>query len=240
MGELLAKEMAADGIDVRTGVSADRAQGGADGVRVSLSDGSTVEAERLLVATGRRPRVEGIGLEQVGVDFDDHGIKIDHRCRAAPGVWAVGDVTGVAPFTHVAAYQARIMVGDVLGREVRADYRAVLRVVFTDPEVAAVGLGAEQAAEAGIDMAEVRVGLDELSRTETYGRELQGEMGLLADRERQVLVGAWGVGPLSGEWIHMAVLAIRAEIPLAVLRDTMVQFPTFAEAMQVAVEKLPV
>lgn len=237
-GELLSELLQAEGIDVRTGVGAERVQDGRGAVTVSLSDGTAVEAERVLVATGRRPRVEGIGLEEVGVDTDQRGIKIDHRCRAAAGVWAVGDVTGVAPFTHVAAYQARVAVADILGREARADYRAIPRVVFSDPEVAAVGLNAEQAVEAGVDIVEVQVGLDELDRTETYGRELKGEMGLIADRRRGVLVGAWAVGPLAGEWIHMAVLAVRAEVPLAVLRDTIVQFPTFSEAMQVGLEKL--
>ena len=238
-GALLSQLLEEEGIAVRTGVTAERVTAGAGGPQVTLSDGSTVEGERLLVATGRRPRTEGIGLEAAGVAFDQRGIKVDHRCRAAPGIWAVGDVTGVAQFTHVAAYQARVVVADIRGQDVRADYRAVPRVVFSDPEVAAVGLNPEQASEAGIDTAEVGVGLDELDRTETYGRELKGEMGLLADRRRQVLVGAWAVGPLAGEWIHTAVLAIRAEVPLAVLRDTVIQFPTFSEAMQVAVEKLP-
>jgi pyruvate/2-oxoglutarate dehydrogenase complex dihydrolipoamide dehydrogenase (E3) component len=111
--------------------------------------------------------------------------------------------------------------------------------VFSDPEVAAVGLNPDQAVDAGLDVTEVVVGLDELDRTETYGRDLSGCLGLLADRRRQVLVGAWAVGPLASEWIHTAVIAIKAEVPLAVLRDTVIQFPTFSEAMQVAAEKLP-
>jgi dihydrolipoamide dehydrogenase len=174
------------------------------------------------------------------VSYDQRGIKTDHRCRAAPGVWAVGDVTGVAPFTHVASYQARVTVADIQGQEVRADYRAIPRVVFSDPEAAAVGLTPAQAQDAGLDTIEVVVGLDELDRTETYGRDLTGCLGLLADRRQQVLVGAWAVGPLAGEWIHSAVIAVKAEVPLAVLRDTVIQFPTFSEAMQVAAEKLPV
>lgn len=237
VGGLLSELLQQEGIEVRTGVEATRVTADS-GATVSLSDGTTVQGERLLVATGRLPRVQGIGLELAGVEFDGHGIKVDERCRAAPGVWAVGDVTGVAPFTHVAAYQARVAVADIRGEDVRADYRAVPRVVFSDPEVAAVGLTPEEADEAGIDVAEVAVGLDELDRTETYGRELRGEMGVIADRRRQVLVGAWAVGPLAGEWIHTAVLAIRAEVPLAVLRDTIMQFPTFSEALQTAMEKL--
>jgi dihydrolipoamide dehydrogenase len=240
VGELLADRLGEEGIEVRTGVRAERVAGGtgSDTTQVALSDGSTVEGERLLVATGRQPRVDGIGLEEAGVRSDGRGIRIDERCRAAPGIWAVGDVTGVAPFTHVAAYQARVAVADIRGEDVRADYRAIPRVVFCDPEVAAVGLTAQQAADAGIEVAEVTVGLDELDRTETYGRELTGEIGLIADRGRQVLVGAWAVGPLAGEWIHTAVLAVKAEVPLAVLRDTIIQFPTFSEGWQVAMEQL--
>jgi dihydrolipoamide dehydrogenase len=204
-----------------------------------LADGSAIVAARLLVATGRRARVEDIGLDVVGVEHDGGGIKIDARCRAAPGVWAVGDVTGVAQFTHLAAYQARIATADMMGREVRADYRAIPRVVFSDPEVAGVGMTREQAADAGIDVVDSLVEITEVDRTETYGRDLSGALGLLADARRRVLVGAWAVGPLTSEWIHTAVLAIKAEIPVSVLRDTVIQFPTFSEAMLLAVDRLP-
>ncbi len=240
VGEMLAELLGSEGIEVRTGVQARQVDSSSGMTRLTLGDGSVVEGERLLVATGRRPRVDGLGLEEVGVQYDQRGIKTDDRCRAAPGVWAVGDVTGVAPFTHVAGYQARVTVADIQGQEVRADYRAIPRVVFSDPEVAAVGLTPAQAHDAGLDTIEVVVGLDELDRTETYGRDLTGCLGLLADRREQVLVGAWAVGPLAGEWIHTAVIAVKAKVPLAVLRDTVIQFPTFSEAMQVAAEKLPV
>jgi pyruvate/2-oxoglutarate dehydrogenase complex dihydrolipoamide dehydrogenase (E3) component len=239
VGEMLAEQLEGEGIMVRTGVKAERVRSRSGGTHLTLSDGRTHEGERLLVATGRRPRVEGLGLENVGVHFDQSGITIDHRCRAAPGVWAIGDVTGVAPFTHVAAYQARVAVADIQGREVRADYRAIPRVVFSEPEVAAVGLTPREADDAGLNTAEVVVGLDEVDRTETYGKDLKGRLGLLADTGRQVLVGAWAVGPLASEWIHTAVMAIKAEVPLAVLKDTVIQFPTFSEAMQVAAEQLP-
>lgn len=239
VSEMLAGLLEAEGIGIRTGVQAKQVQSSGGEARVTLSDRSVLQADRLIVATGRRPRVEDLGLEEVGVSYDERGIKIDRRCRAAPGVWAVGDVTGVAQFTHVAAYQARLTVADIQGREVSADYRAIPRVVFSDPEVATVGLTPDQADTAGLDTTEVTVGLDEVDRTETYGKGLIGGLGLLADRGRQVLVGAWAVGPLASEWIHTAVIAIKAEVPLAVLRDTVIQFPTFAEAMQVAAEKLP-
>jgi dihydrolipoamide dehydrogenase len=238
VGERLEKLLCAEGIDVRVGTRVQGVERQAAGVRVRLEGGGALEAERLLVATGRKARVEGIGLDQLGVEHDQHGIKVDSRCRAADAVWAIGDVTGVAPFTHVAAYQARVAVGDILGREVRADYRAIPRVVFTDPEVAGVGLTAAQAAEQGIQTSEAVIDLSEVDRTATYGRDLEGALGLLADAQRQVVVGAWAVGPLASEWIHSAVLAIKADIPLGVIQDTIMQFPTFSEAFQMAAARL--
>ena len=141
-------------------------------------------------------------------------------------------------FTHVGKYQARIAVDDIAGQKPRADYRSIPRVVFSDPEIAAVGLTSEQARDGGIELAEGRADLMRLARTETFGRDLGGQLGVLADRERRVLVGAWAVGPLAGEWIHQAVLAIKTETPVEVLRDTVAQFPTFSEAYLSAVEDL--
>ncbi len=165
---------------------------------------------------------------------------MDERCRAAEGVWAVGDVTGIGQFTHVAAYQGRIVCGDISGETVRADYRAVPRVVFCDPEVAAVGLTAAQAEEAGITTAAASVELDTLERSTTYGRDVTGVAGVLADVDRGVLIGAHAVGPLASEWIHLAVMAVKAEVPIDVLRDTIAQFPTFSEAFVTAVRELDV
>jgi pyruvate/2-oxoglutarate dehydrogenase complex dihydrolipoamide dehydrogenase (E3) component len=245
VGERMAELFSAEEIDVRTGAGVERVEAGTSGadsgqggIRVHLEGGDSIEAERLLVATGRRARVQDIGLETVGAEHDEKGIKVDARCRAAPGVWAVGDVTGVAPFTHVAAYQARVAVADIMGREARADYRAVPRVVFTDPELAAVGLTAAQARKDGIEVSEAVVELEEVDRTLTYGQDLEGALGLVADTSREVLVGAWAVGPLSSEWIHAVVLAVKAEVPLTVLRETIMQFPTFSEAIQMAAARL--
>lgn len=236
LAELLADE---DGIDVRTGAKATAVERDGDGVAVTLDGGDRLTAERLVVAVGRRPRVEGIGLDTVGIEPGDHGIAVDEHCRAADGVWAVGDVTGVAPFTHVAGYQARIAVADILDDNRRpADYKAVPRVVFSDPEVAAVGLTPEQAAGRDMRTATATVELSSVDRTETYGKDLHGHLGVLADTDRQVLVGAWAVGPLVSEVIHSLVVAVNAQVPLAILRDTIPQFPTFSEAIQTAVEQL--
>lgn len=239
VSERLERALKQDGIEIRTGLAAQRVESLGGETRLHLADGSAIAAARLLLATGRRARVQDIGLDVVGAEHDGGGIRIDTRCRAAPGVWAVGDVTGVAQFTHLAAYQARIATADMTGREVRADYRAIPRVVFSDPEVAAVGMTSSQAADAEVETVDAVVEITDVDRTETYGRDLSGALGLLADARRRILVGAWAVGPLASEWIHTAVLAIKAEIPIAVLRDTIIQFPTFSETMLLAVDRLP-
>jgi pyruvate/2-oxoglutarate dehydrogenase complex dihydrolipoamide dehydrogenase (E3) component len=143
------------------------------------------------------------------------------------------------PFTHVGMYHGRIVAADIAGRDVRADYGAIPRVIFSDPEIAAVGLGEQQAREQGIDIATSRVSLpDAIARPWTYETDPRGELELIAHRQREVLIGAWAVAPLASEWIHQAALAIKAQIPLEVLKDTVAQFPTFSEAHLKGVEAL--
>lgn len=239
VGTLVMEALEADGIDVRVSAHAESVSRADGAYRMRLSDGEEVSGSELLIATGRRARVEGIGLETVGIEPGKRGIEIDERCRAGEGVWAVGDVTGVMPFTHVGMYQGRIVAEDIAGRHARASYGAIPRVVFCDPEVAAVGLTLAQARDRGIELARSRVELREvISRPWTYEQNPRGELGLLADRRREVLVGVWAVAPLAGEWIHQAALAIKTEVPLAVLRDTVAQFPTFSEAYLKALEAL--
>ena len=239
VGTLILDALREEGIDARLGTRAERVVL-EDGERVvTLSDGQQVRGQRLLVATGRTPRVQGIGLENVGIEATRQGIAIDERCRAADGVWAIGDVTGVMPFTHVGMYQGRIAAADIAGRSATADYSAIPRVVFSDPEIAAVGLTEEQAREKGLDVTISRVSLPEvIARPWTYEEEPRGDLGLIADRREKVLVGAWAVAPLAGEWIHQAALAIKTKTPLSVLRDTVAQFPTFSEAYLKGVEAL--
>jgi pyruvate/2-oxoglutarate dehydrogenase complex dihydrolipoamide dehydrogenase (E3) component len=170
-------------------------------------------------------------------------VRVDDRCQVvgAERLWAIGDVTGVALFTHVARYQGRIVADNLLGRARRASYRGVPRVVFSDPEIAAVGLTEAQACqpEAGHDVVTATVSLpDAISRPWTYERDPRGELGLVADRTRRVLLGAWAVAPLASEWIHQAVLAIRAEIPIDVLMDGVAQFLTYSEGFLTALEQL--
>ncbi len=240
IGDALAEILADDGIDVRLGVHATGVRVASGEKIVQLDDGGEASGEEILVATGRRPRAQGLGLETVGIEPGRRGIEIDERCRAGVGIWAIGDVTGLAPFTHVAKYQARIAVADILGQPAKADYRAVPRVIFTDPEVAAVGLTEAQALEQGIDVVTSTIDLPSaIARPYTFQENPRGTFGVIVDRQRQVLVGAWAVAPLAGEWIHAAVLAIRAEIPVAVLKDTIAQFPTFSEALGTALRAIP-
>ncbi len=239
VGELIGSALADDGIDIRVGRKVTRARKDGANAIVELNDGSTISTDIIVIGTGRTPRTRGIGLESVGVEPGEDGLPIDERCRLAEGLWAVGDVTGVLPFTHVAKYQGRIVASNILGMAARADYRSIPRVVFSDPEIAAAGLTEQQARDQGIDVATATVNLPEsLARPWTYEQDPRGEMGLIADRERGVLVGAWAVAPLSSEWIHQASVAIRAEIPIATLLDTAAQFPTYSEAYLSGLEKL--
>jgi len=239
VGELIAQSLRDEGLEIRLGAKATAVER-RDGERmVRLDDGDQVSGRELLVATGRAPRVHGIGLESIGIDPDPEGLEVDERCRAAEGVWAIGDVTGVMALTHVGMYQGRITAQDIAGGQPRADYAAIPRVVFSDPEVAAVGLTEQQARQDGIEVATARVALAEaIARPSTYEENPRGDLGLIADNQRQVLIGAWAVAPMASEWIHYAALAIKTQTPLAVLRDTVAQFPTFTEAYLNGLEHL--
>ncbi len=239
VGELIASALAEDGIDIRVGRTATRVRrDGADTI-IELDDGSTISTDVIVIGTGRTPRTRGIGLESVGVEPGENGLSVDEMCRLTEGLWAVGDVTGVMPFTHVAKYQGRIVASNILGKPAKANYRSIPRVVFSDPEIAAAGLTEEQASAQGMDVVTATVNLPEtLARPWTYEQEPRGEMGLVADRERGVLVGAWAVAPLSSEWIHQASIAIRAAIPVSTLLDTAAQFPTYSEAYLAGLEQL--
>ncbi len=240
VSKLIGKELEADGVRLLLGRTAESVKVHEGQRVVRLDDGSEARGEVLVVSAGRVPRTQGLGLESAGIEAGTGGVAVDERCRAADGVWAIGDVTGVSLFTHVGKYQARVATADILGQDAKADYRAIPRVVFTDPEVAAVGLTLEQARERGIDVAAATVDLVEsIARPYTYEEHPRGTLAIVVDQARGVLVGAWAVAPLAGEWIHQAVLAIRAEIPVSVLEDTVAQFPTFSEGYLSAFRKLP-
>jgi len=240
VGELAGQALSAEGVTVRTGVTPVSARKAGEMTVVTLDDGSQVETDVVILGAGRGPRTAGLGLDTAGVTLTGRGgVAVDDRCRAGPGVWAVGDVTGVALFTHVAKYQGRVVADNILGRDHGASYEGIPRVVFADPEIAAVGLTAAQAASRGISTATAEISVaDSADRSWTYERDPRGALGLLADRDRGVLVGAWAVAPLASEWIHQAALAIRARIPIGTLLDQVAQYPTYSEAYLVALEQL--
>lgn len=232
--------LAEEGIDLRTGVSAERVSRSETGVQVTLSDGSALEAEQLLVAVGRRYDFESLGLGEAGLDPAAGSIEVDERMRAGEGLWAVGDVTGKGAFTHVAVYQGRAAAADILGRDhPPADYRAVPRVTFTDPEVASVGLTQAQAEERGI---EVKVGIAETSssaRGWIHGPGAEhGVNKLVADADAGVLVGASTMGPCAGDLVGLLVLAIKERIPVPALRDLIYPYPTFVRGLEDALAQL--
>jgi pyruvate/2-oxoglutarate dehydrogenase complex dihydrolipoamide dehydrogenase (E3) component len=231
-GELLHSRFVAEGIDVVVGARAERVEPTSTGTRVQLSSGDTLDTERLLVATGRRPNVEGFGLEQLGVEITKKGVTVDERMRAADSVWAIGDPTGVALLTHVGKYQARVAAANVAGRDYRADYRAIPAAVFTDPQVASVGTTSG-------DQVVTAVHKIEGGRLSTYERPKRpGLLKLAADTNERVIVGALAVGPEAGEWIGQLTLAVRARIPIEILLDTIQPYPTFSEAIFSALQAL--
>jgi dihydrolipoamide dehydrogenase len=238
-GELLAEALRRDGVDVRTDVRAERARAERAGAVLLLSDGSEVEAARVLAAAGRRPNVDGIGLEALGIAAGKDGLETDANCRVRgqQHVWAAGDVTGVAPYTHTAEYQAGIVAANLLGCPATADYRAIPRCVYTDPTVAAVGPTAAAAREAGLDVASASADLDDVPRTEIEG-DGGGRLLLVADRGAGVLVGATAIGPHADAWLGEAILAVQARIPLATLAGVIHAFPTFNQIYDVAVRRL--
>jgi pyruvate/2-oxoglutarate dehydrogenase complex dihydrolipoamide dehydrogenase (E3) component len=240
VSELAQQYLQEAGVDVRAGTSPTRAfREGADSV-LDLADGTQARGDVVILATGRTPRTEGLGLDDAGVKLGERGeVLIDDRCQAADGVWALGDVTGVMPFTHVAKYQARIVVDAILGRPHPAHYTGIPRVVFADPEIAAAGLTQVQADQGGLSTSAAEIDLAQsIARPWTYENDPRGHLGLLADRDRRILIGAWAVGPQAGEWIHQASLAIRTHIPIETLLDQVAQFPTYSEGYLSALEAL--
>jgi pyruvate/2-oxoglutarate dehydrogenase complex dihydrolipoamide dehydrogenase (E3) component len=225
LGQALGEVLRRDGIELVFGadVTAARREGEDGDYVLELEELHEFRGDRLLVATGRRPRVDGIGLETVGVDVSGgHGIPVDANLRAGERLWAIGDVTGIWPLTYVGKYQGDIVAANILGESREASYDAMPRVVFTDPQAAAVG-----AIEARFS---ATAPLSALPKMETYSRayaESNGFLTLLSDGER--LTGAYALGPEAGEWLQQATLAIRARVPLEILRDTIQPFPTFSE-----------
>lgn len=206
---------------------------------MTLGDGRELSAEQLLVATGRRVDLAAIGAEVIGVDPTARALPVDEHCRVTDGVWAVGDVTGKGAFTHVAMYQARIVAAEILGRPVApADYAALPRVTFTDPEVGSVGLTTDAARQAGIDVAVGSTEVPSTARGWLHAAGNEGFIQLVADRSRGVLVGATSVGPTGGEVLGLLALAVHARVPIEELRTMIYAYPTFHRGIEDALRDL--
>ena len=240
-GLLLAEVFGSEGIDVRTGASVESVRHDGERFAVELSEGEPVIADRLLVAAGRRVDLSTLNVASVGIDESARALPVDDRLRVVgtERMWAVGDVTGKGAFTHMSMYQANIVVDDILGREVvPADYRAVPRVTFTDPEIGSVGLSEREARHQGLD---VRVGMTEIpssTRGWIHKAGNQGFIKLIEDAGRGVLVGATSVGPSGGEVLGLLTLAVYAEVPTHRLRHMIYAYPTFHRAVEAAVKDL--
>lgn len=238
-GEVIARVFADEGIEVLTGVTVERVEREGARIAARLADGRTVAAAQLLVATGRRTDLPRLGVTAIGVDDSQRFVPVDDALRVSEGVWAVGDLTGKGAFTHVGTYQARIATADILGRpHERADYRALPRVTFTDPEVGAVGLTPQAARDAGFD---VRVGVTQTPHTARGWIHKAGNDGfieLVEDRARGVLVGATAAGPDGGEVLGLLTLAVHADVPVERLRQMMYAYPTFHRGVEDALRDL--
>jgi dihydrolipoamide dehydrogenase len=231
LGEALGEELRREGIVLELEVEVTAARRDGEDYVLATDDGRELRGDKLLVATGRRPRVEDIGLETVDVEADPHGVGVDDHLRVADRLWAIGDVNGTWPLTHVGKYEGEVVASNILGEDRPVNYEAVPRVTYTDPQAGAVG--ADEAAFSGTAR------LSEVANTATYTHaweESHGYLTLLGDGER--VVGAHGLGPEAGEWLQQATLAIRAKVPLDVLVDTIQPFPSFSEIYVEALKAL--
>jgi pyruvate/2-oxoglutarate dehydrogenase complex dihydrolipoamide dehydrogenase (E3) component len=231
LGDALGEALRRDGIELVLGKHVTAAQHDGDNYALHLDDGTDLYGDRLLIATGRRPRVDGIGLETVGITPDPHGITVDEYLRAGQRLWAIGDVTGIWPLTHVGEYEGDVVAANIAGEARPANYEAVPRVTYTDPQAASVG--ATEAAHSATAL------LSEEPKMATYTHayaDSNGFLTLLSDGQR--LTGAYALGPEAGEWLQQATLAIRAHVPLEVLSDTIQPFPSFSGIYNAALNAL--
>ncbi|MGW3109237.1 dihydrolipoyl dehydrogenase family protein [Streptomyces sp. NPDC001100] len=231
LGRALGEALRRDGIELVLGRRAVAARQDAEDYVLILDDGPELRGDKLLVATGRRPRTHDLGLETVGVNATDRGVPVDSRLRAAERLWIVGDATGLWMLTHVGKYQGEVVADNILGHPREADYTAVPRVVYTDPQAAAVGAGEGQFS--------ATVPISEVAKTAAYTRAYADAVGFLTLlSDGRTVTGAYALGPEAGEWLQQATLAVRAQVPLDVLRDTIQPFPTFSEIYVAALNDL--
>jgi pyruvate/2-oxoglutarate dehydrogenase complex dihydrolipoamide dehydrogenase (E3) component len=238
-GDLLAKVFGREGIAMHTGQHATGVGHNRAGFTVTLDGGGEFTGEALLVATGRRTDLAAVGVGAVGIDENLKAIPVDGHLRAAPGVWAIGDITGKGAFTHMSMYQAGIVLADILGEPgFVAQYHAVPRVTFTDPEVGAVGLTEAQARDQGLD---VRVGMAQIPESARGWIHKAGNDGfikLVEDAGTGLLVGATSAGPTGGEVLSALVMAVYARVPVRGMRQMIYAYPTFHRAIEDALARL--
>ncbi len=238
-GTLVGEVFRREGIDVRTGVTATAVRYGDAGFTLTLADGAEVTGDELLVATGRRPNLASVGVGVLGVNEKARAIPADDHMRVAPGVWAIGDITGQGAFTHMSMYQANIVVADILGQEVSpAEYHAVPRVTFTDPEIGAVGLTEAQARERGMKVRLGRTQIPTSPRGWIHKAGNDGFIKLVEDADRGILVGATSAGPWGGEVLGALAVAVHARVPVRRLREMIYAYPTFHRAIEAALHDL--
>jgi pyruvate/2-oxoglutarate dehydrogenase complex dihydrolipoamide dehydrogenase (E3) component len=235
--ELIIEILEREGLEVHTGVTVEGVEpSGPTGARVRLAGGLALGGDRMLVATGRRSDLAGLGVGALGLDEGGRGIPVDGGMRVQPGVWGVGDITAKGAFTHVAMYQARLCVADILGEPLPdADYRALPRVTFTDPEIGSVGLTEAQAREQGGDVTVFH----ESIAASTRGWIHRGEGFVKLVATDGVLVGATSMGPTGGEVLGLLALAVHAQVPLGTLRTMIFAYPTFHRAIDSALWSPP-
>ena len=239
VGELMQEVFESEGIAVHVGAMATQVSGDGDEIVVTLDNGTEVRGEKLLVATGRRTNVEGLGLDNVGVELDSPYVPIDDHMQVSDGLWAVGDITGKGLFTHIAAYQAPIAAASILGEEhAPADDRAMPRVTFTDPEVGSVGLTEQEARDAGLNVAVATQNVPWSARGWLHSSGNEGIIKLVVDTDRDVLVGATSVGPHGGEVLGMLTLAVHGELPVSTLSSMIYAYPTFHRGVEDALGQL--
>jgi pyruvate/2-oxoglutarate dehydrogenase complex dihydrolipoamide dehydrogenase (E3) component len=229
LGDALGEVLRGEGLELVLGIQATAASRDGEDYVLTLADGRELRGDRLLIATGRRPRVDGIGLETVGVTPGKHGVAVDAQLRVADRLWAVGDVTGVRLLTHVGKYQGEVVAANIGGETRETHYEAIPDVIYTDPQAASVGVSQDRFSGTAQ--------LSEVAKTATYTHASStGFLTLLSDGER--LTGGYALGPEAGEWLQQATLAVRAQVPLDVVRDVIQPFPTFSEIYVEALKAL--
>lgn len=235
----LKQNLESDGVQVFVETSVTKVELEPSGqTKVTLSSGTSVLVDRVIVATGRHPETKELGLDHLGIEVNEKGaIEIDEHCRVVgqEHVWAAGDTTGVAPYTHTANYQGHIIIENILGIDSVAKYTAIPRVIYTDPPVASVGIS--ESTDPAVRVISAQIELSKLARTHTDG-ESGGLLILTADAAKGVLIGAFAIGAHADEWLAEATLAIRAEVQLSVLCDVVHAFPTFGQAFDLPMREL--